>query len=90
MKKKFDKNIHDKPDVQHSDQDYFREQDEEAANFLRLAELLRDNPKGCGELLSALYLEGTSYAELSVEKGVAEATLRQRRKRCLDKFRKVW
>ena len=90
MKKKFDENIHDSSEEQLNDEDYLVEQNEEAANFLRLAELLKDNPKGCGELLSALYLDGVSYSELSEEKGIPEATLRQRRKRCLDKFRKAW
>lgn len=90
MKKKFDENIHDRPEVQLNDEDYFMEQSEEAANFLRLAELLKGNAKGCGELLSALYLDGASYSELSEQMGVAEATLRQRRRRCLDTFRNAW
>lgn len=90
MKKKFDENIHDRPEIQLNEEDYLLEQSEEEANFLRLTELLKGNSKGCGELLSALYLDGVSYSELSVQMKVAEATLRQRRKRCLDTFRKVW
>ena len=90
MKKKFDENIHDRPEMHLNEEDYLIEQDEETANFLRLAELLKGNAKGCGELLSALYLDGLSYSELSEQMNVAEATLRQRRKRCLDTFRKIW
>lgn len=90
MKKKFDENIHDRPEEQLSDQDYLVSQRNEDAQFLRLTALLKGNSKGCGELLSALYLDGMSYSELSEQMSVAEATLRQRRKRCLDYFRKAW
>lgn len=90
MKNKFDENIHDKAEASFNEADYLNQQGAEEAQILRLSALLKENPKGCGEILNALYLEGKDYAELAQEMGVKEAALRQRKKRCLDKFRTAW
>ena len=90
MKKKFDENLHDSIDDTFDETTHFNQQSEEEIKILRLTALLKENPKGCGELLSAIYFEEKDNETLAAEMGIPEATLRQRKKRCLDRFRKVW
>ncbi len=51
--------------------------------------ILRELSQGCRHLVARVYLEGSTYASLSRELDIEEASVRSRVSRCMKKAREI-